>query len=80
MENLLNYLLCALMGQNVTAVHEGTSCIGWGKVWTFELEGCVYISFDETDLLMIHSLYNERYEWLNDEERERYLKIFNACI
>ena len=80
MENLLSYLLCALMGHNVTDVHVGESRIGKGKLWHIWLEDCVSFTLDEVDLQVIRSLYNERYEWLDEGERESYLKIFNACI
>lgn len=80
MENLLNYLLCALMQQNVTDVRVGESSIGRGKIWTFWLEDTIHFTFDEADLIVIRSLYHERYEWIDEDERECYLKIFNACI
>lgn len=83
MENLLDYLLCALMGHNVTDVysHEGSGHNALtGKSWTICLEDQVFFTLDESDLQVIHSLYERRYEWMNDDERARYLKIFNACI
>lgn len=83
MENLLDYLLIALFGHNVTEVYsnEGSGHDALkGKSWTFVLEDQIYFTLDETDLQVIQSLYNKRYEWLDDEERARYLKIFNACI
>ena len=83
MENLLDYLLYALFGHEVTSVHtnivSGSSFIKV-KSWTICFENAVYITIDETDLQVIHSLYNERYDRLDEEERARYLKIFNACI
>lgn len=83
MENLLDYLLCALMGHNVTNVfsHEGSGHDALtGKTWTICLEDQVYFTLDECDLRVIKSLYDSKYDWLDDESRARYLKIFNACI
>lgn len=74
MENLLDYLLYALFGHNVTSVSRFT--LKW--VITFEDE--VRISLDEDDLAVIRSLYNERYEYLDDDERARYEKIFSLCV
>lgn len=83
MENLLDYLLCALMGHNVTSVQVNNRCDPIAlrvKTWTFCLENEVYFTLDETDLQVIRTLYDERYEWLDDGDRSRYLKIFNACV
>ena len=83
MENLLDYLLYALFGHNVTNVysHEGSGHDALtGKSWTICLEDQVYFTLDENDLRVIRSLYDQRYDRLDDEERARYLKIFNACI
>lgn len=82
MENLLDYLLYALFGHNVTSVHtndgSGHSALV-GKTWTICLEEQVYFTLDEHDLMVIRHLYDERKERMDDDERERYLKIFNAC-
>lgn len=82
MEALLDYLLYALMGHNVTSVHtndgSGNSALT-GKTWTICLEDQVYFTLDESDLMVIRHLYEERKERLDDIESERYLKIFNAC-
>lgn len=83
MENLLDYLLYALFGHEVTGVHKNFvsgSCMLKVKSWTICLENAVYITIDETDLQVIHSLYNKRYNNLDDEDRARYQKIFNACV
>lgn len=83
MENLLDYLLYALFGHNVTSVHahdgSGHSALT-GKTWTICLEDQVYFTLDEEDLQVIRYLYERRCARLNDEERARYHKIFNACI
>lgn len=83
MENLLDYLLRALFGHNVSEIYtnqgSGHDALK-GKTWTFVLEDQVYFTLDESDLQVIHSLYENRYLMLDDEERARYLKIFNACI
>ena len=83
MENLLDYLLYALFGHNVTSVHvndgSGHSALT-GKTWTICLENQVYFTLDESDLRVIRYLYDQRYERLDDEERARYNKIFDACI
>lgn len=82
MENLLDYLLYALFGHNVTGVHShdgsGNSALT-GKSWTIVLEGSVYFTLDENDLLVIRYLYNERKERLDSEERRRYERIFDLC-
>lgn len=79
MENLLDYLLYALFGHNVTEVWCSDKGKG-GKTWFFCLEESVCLGLDETDLKVIRSLYEERYERLDGEERARYNKIFNACV
>lgn len=82
MENLLDYLLYALFGHNVTEVksHEGSGHDALtGKTWTIVLENQVYFTLDEYDIHVIRSIYNERLEILDSEERARYEKIFNLC-
>lgn len=79
MECLLDYLLYALFGHNVTSV--GPSYFKSGvKGWTIVLEDRVYITLDERDLAVIRALYEERKERLDDEERARYKKIFDLCV
>lgn len=82
MENLLDYLLYALFGHNVTSVHknEGSGCSAlYGKAWTIVFEDHVYITLDEHDISIIRLLYDERYELLDSEERLRYERIFEMC-
>lgn len=83
MENLLDYLLNALFGHNVTEVRanvgSGSSAL-YGRTWTIVFEGRVYITLDECDLIVIHRIYNERYESLDNEERFRYERIFDLCV
>ena len=82
MENLLDYLLYALFGHNVTNVlpHCGSGHDALtGKAWTIVLEDRVYFTLDEHDISVIRSIYDERYERLDSEERARYEKIFNLC-
>ena len=83
MEDLLDYLLYALFGHNVSSVYEnngsGYSALT-GKTWTIVFEGSVYLTIDENDLCIIRHLYEERLPRLDDEERARYNKIFDACI
>lgn len=83
MKNLLDYLLYALFGHNVTNVYShdgsGNSALT-GKTWTIVFEGHVYISLDESDLVIIRQLYNERAEHLDAEERARYMRIFDLCV
>lgn len=83
MENLLDYLLYALFGHNVTKCHandgSGNSALT-GRTWTIVFEGHVYITIDEHDLLVIRHLYDERYDRLDDDERNRYQKIFDLCV
>lgn len=83
MENLLDYLLYALFGHNVTAVYtnagSGHDALV-GKSWTIVLEDQVYFTLDEHDIRVIRSIYDERYERLDCIERARYEKIFNLCI
>lgn len=79
MSKLLDYLLYALWGYNVTLV-DRCSC-GMGRMsWTFVIEGQVFIVLDDRDLKVIRRLYNERKSNLTDEERSRYEKIINACV
>lgn len=82
MENLLDYLLYALFGHNVTNVspHKCSGvCAKFGKSWTITFEGEVYITLDEHDLGVIHELYNMRESSLDQEERARYMRIFDLC-
>lgn len=82
MEDLLDYLLYALFGHNVTDVHShvgsGHDALT-GKAWTIVLEDHVYFTLDEDDIRVIRSIYDKRYEYLYSEERARYEKIFNLC-
>lgn len=79
MESLLDYLLYALFGHNVTSV--GPSLFRSGiKGWTICIEDRVFITLDEKDLSVIRALYEERVKRLDDEERARYKKIFDLCI
>jgi len=79
MQGLLDYLLYALFGHNVTSVHHGSTSLE-PVVWTICFEGEVYITLSESDLRVIRQLYDERSPYLNDEVRARYEKIFNACV
>lgn len=82
MENLLDYLLYALFGHNVTAVstNEGSGHSALtGKTWTIVFEGHVYITLIEHDIRVIRWIYNKRYEHLDSEERMRYERIFDLC-
>lgn len=83
MENLLDYLLYALFGHNITSVSKndgsGHSALA-GKTWTICLEDAVYFTLDEHDLGVIRHLYDERLPYLDNEEQARYYKIFDACI
>lgn len=82
MENLLDYLLYALFGHNVTNVYandgSGHSALT-GRTWTIVFEGHVFITLDEHDFRIIRSIYDERYERLDSEERRRYERIFDLC-
>lgn len=83
MESLLDYLLVALMRHNVTEVipHQGSGHNALtGRCWTFILENQVYFTIDESDLCVIRRLYDMRVEWLDEIDRARYQKIFNACV
>lgn len=83
MEQLLDYLLYALFGHNVTNVYtnEGSGHDALtGKTWTIVFEGAVYITLDEIDLRIIRNLYEMRAERLDAEERARYMRIFDKCI
>lgn len=82
MENLLDYLLYALFGHEVTDVFKNTGS-GYSalteKSWTIVFEGSVYITIGESDLKIIRSLYDIREERLDAEERARYMRIFDLC-
>lgn len=83
MENLLDYLLFALFGHNVTSVHvfDGSDYnVLKGRTWTICLEGCVSFTLDEDDLRVIHEIYESRKNYLDEDERKRYDKIFNICV
>lgn len=79
MQGLLDYLLYALFGHNVTSVRRGATSVE-PVVWSICFEDRVYITLDENDLRVIRQLYDERSPYLDDEERARYEKIFNACV
>ena len=83
MENLLNYLLFALFGHNVTSVqvHDGSDLSGLkGRTWTICLEGRVFFILDEADLHVIHEIYESRKNYLDEDDRKRYEKIFDICV
>lgn len=83
MENLLDYLLFALFGHNVTSVrvYDGSDYhVLKGRTWTICLEGFVTIVIDEADLRVIHELYESRKDYLDEDERKRYEKIFDICV
>lgn len=75
MEKLLDYLLYALFGHNVTHV---TSIRG--ERWIITIEGEVRIVLTEGDLAIIRNLYELRSDFLDNEERARYMKIFQICV
>lgn len=83
MENLLDYLLYALFGHNVTAVYANNGS-GYnaltGRTWTIVFEGHVYITIDESDLRIIRNRYAELMELFDDEEKARYQRIFDMCV
>lgn len=79
MQSLLDYLLYALFGHNVTSVCRGSNPLT-PVCWTICLEDQVYFTLDEHDLSVIRLIYDERNPYLDDEERARYEKIFSACV
>lgn len=83
MENLLDYLLYALFGHNVTNVHShsgsGHDALT-GKTWTIVLEDQVYFTLDESDICVIRALYDRKKQHLDSEECARYEKIFSLCV
>lgn len=82
MENLLDYLLYALFGHNVTSVIKNDGrCNGALRLtsWTISLEDSVYFTLDENDLAVIRALYEERKAVIDAEECARYKKIFDIC-
>lgn len=83
MENLLDYLLYALFGHNVTNVysHSGSGHDALtGKTWTIVLEDQVYFTLDEHDLAIIRALYDQKRQYLDSEEIARYEKIFSLLV
>lgn len=83
MEKLLDYLLTALLGHDVTYVHSNVgngNSVLTGKNWIFCLEGRVYFVIDEDDLKVIRRLYESRMVYLDEESKKRYNKIFDSCI
>lgn len=83
MESLLDYLLYALFGHNVTSVEKsyknGYNASG-GVLWVIGLESHVFFTLDDSDLLVIRELYEKRKKRLDAEERARYKKIFDLCV
>lgn len=77
MENLLDYLIYALMGHDVSA-SKGTSNVTGKRQWTLTFEGRVHIVLDEYDLHTIRSMYEVRN--MDNEDRARYKKLFSLCV
>lgn len=83
MGKLLDYLLTALLGHDITYVHSNVgngNSVLTGKNWIFCLEGRVYFVIDEDDLKVIRRLYKSREVYLDEESKKRYNKIFDACV
>lgn len=83
MKKLLDYLLFALFGHNVTSVHVNDGCGNsalTGITWTICLEGSIFFTLDEADLRVIRKLYKSRENYLDEDERKRYDKIFDICV
>lgn len=83
MKKLLDYLLTALLGHDITYVHSNvgnSNSVLTGKNWIFCIEGRVYFVIDEDDLKVIRRLYESRKDYLDEESKKRYNKIFDACI
>lgn len=77
MENLLDYLIYALMGHNVSVI-KGTSNVTGKRQWTLTFEERVCIVLDESDLHVIRYLYDVRS--MDDDDRARYEKLFSLCV
>lgn len=77
MENLLDYLICALMGHNVS-VRKWTSDVTKKRQWMLTFEDSVQIILDESDLHTIRYIYDVR--TMDDDDRARYDKLFSLCV
>lgn len=77
MENLLDYLIYALMGHDVS-VSKGKSNVTGKRQWTLTFEESVHIVLDESDLHVIRYLYEVR--TMDDDDRARYQKLFLLCV
>lgn len=78
MENLIDYLIYALMGYEVrvsASVSKVTKRRQWMLSFGFHQE--ISIILDEADLSTIKNVATNRK--LDDDERERYEKLFNLC-
>lgn len=78
MENLIDYLIYALMGYNVHFAGL-TSGIDGRRSWVLDFgdHKDVALVFDEVDIAVIKNIAANRE--LDDEERERYEKLFELC-
>lgn len=78
MENLIDYLIYALMGNDVR-VTASICHIPKRRQWmlTFGFHEDVSIILDEVDLLVIKEIAANRP--LDDDERQRYEKLFKLC-
>ena len=78
MENLIDYLIYALMGYDVR-VSADVSFVDRRRQWllSFGLHKEVSIVLDEADLSVIMEIAANR--TMDDDERERYEKLFKLC-
>ena len=78
MENLIDYLIYALMGQNVHFAGRARA-IGGGRSWVLNFgdHKDVTLVLDEVDIAVIKNIAANRE--LDDEERERYERLFELC-
>lgn len=78
MENLIDYLIYALVGQDVHLVSKGNGADG-RRQWllNFGYHRDVTLVFDEADIEVIKYIAANRP--LDEEERERYERFFELC-
>lgn len=78
MENLLDYLIYALMGQNAQLVNRGYGSNGrFQWMLSFGFYKDVTLVLDEVDVEVIKFIAANH--TMDDEDRERYEKLFKLC-
>lgn len=77
MENLIDYILYTIMECNLK-VEQTTICSK--PAWRFLCEDSVQFIFDQADVQAFHDVYFLRYEYLTEDEIEKYERFFSLCV